>query len=169
MINISKLLPNFQKANDIQEIWNGFQSIMDDLRVLTNEKVKLDEFDAKLKKWMNKLLSVYQTKQVTPYMHALFSHVSEFVALHGNKVAFTQQGLEKLNDITAKNYFRASNQRNTEALEQILQKNNRIGYYKDSEYVRQKLRFSCSNCGDTGHNIKTCLEYYNNSAFPMTE
>lgn len=82
MINISKLLTNFQKADDIQEIWNGFQSIMDDIRVLTNEKVKLDEFAVKLKKWMNKFLSVYQTKHVTPYMHALFSHVSEFVALN---------------------------------------------------------------------------------------
>lgn len=165
MMNISKLLPNFQKADIIQEIWNGFQSIMDDIRVLTNEKVKLDEFDVKLKKWMEKFLSVYQTKHVTPYMHALFSHVSEFVALHGNIVAFTQQGLEKLNDITTKNYFRASNQRNTEALEQILQKNNRMEYYKDSGFVRQKLCFTCSNCGESGHNIKTCLDPCNNCAF----
>ena len=41
-------------------------------------------------------------------MHALISHVSEFVSLHGNIVAFTQQGLEKLNDTTTKNYFEAT-------------------------------------------------------------
>ena len=36
------------------------------------------------------------------YMHALAMHVSQFIHLYENLVAFMQQGLEKLNDTTAK-------------------------------------------------------------------
>ena len=61
-------------------------------------------------------------------------------------------------DTTTKNYFEATNHRNTEALQQILQKNNRMEHYVDSGYVREKRNFSCNNCNLSGHNIKTCTQ-----------
>ena len=54
------------------------------------------------KAWVRLFTSVYQTKDVTPYIHALGMHVSEFLHLYGNIVMFNQQGLEKLNDLTTK-------------------------------------------------------------------
>jgi len=60
---------------------------------------------------------VYQTKDVTPYIHALLNHVPEFIRLHGNLISFTQQGLEKLNDVSTKEFQRASNHRDFEAKE----------------------------------------------------
>ena len=40
----------------------------------------------------------------------------------GNVVMFSQQGLEKLNDLTTKHFQRASNQREYDALKQVLEK-----------------------------------------------
>ena len=51
---------------------------------------------------MNLFTSIYQSKDVTPYMQAFAVHTSEFICLHGNIIRFTQQGLEKLNDLTTK-------------------------------------------------------------------
>ena len=34
---------------------------------------------------------------VTPYIHAMAKHVSEFRQIHGSVLPFTQQGLEKYN------------------------------------------------------------------------
>ena len=58
-------------------------------------------------------------------MYAFAMHVLEFMSLHGDVVAFTQQGLEKLNDnnnITTQHFQRASNHRDYEALKQIIEK-----------------------------------------------
>ena len=108
LIDITELLPISGKSCVIQEIWNGCNSIMKNLKQLTDEKEKLKLFNIQVRQWATRFLSVYQSKHVTPYMHALISHVSELVSLHGNIVAFTQQGLEKLNDTTTKNYFEAT-------------------------------------------------------------
>lgn len=52
------------------------------------------------KSWQSKFLQVhvYQTKNITPYMHAFVAHVPEFLKIHGAIAPYTQQGLEKLND-----------------------------------------------------------------------
>ena len=50
-------------------------------------------------------------------------HIPEYLQLHkGNIVQFTLQGLEKLNDISTKNFQRLSNHWDHETLKQILQK-----------------------------------------------
>jgi len=77
-------------------------------------------------------------KNVTPYVHALANHVSEFLQLYGSLVPYNQQELEKLNDFTTKDYQRRSNQRDVEALKQILEKKNRNEYLEDHMYVRKK-------------------------------
>ena len=40
----------------------------------------------------------YQTKDVTPYIHALHAHVPEILKLYKNIAYYTQQGIEKYND-----------------------------------------------------------------------
>ena len=44
----------------------------------------IDKFDASAKTWVNDFVTLYQTKDMTPYMHAFSMHVSQFLSLHGN-------------------------------------------------------------------------------------
>ena len=83
-------------------------------------------------------------------------HVPEFITLHGNLVSFTQQGLEKLNDFSTKQFQRASNHRNIESLKQMLEKRNRVENLEDSGYQRIKRVLTCSKCKKTGHNKRSC-------------
>lgn len=70
--------------------------------------------------------STYQKKDVTPYMHCLGMHVSQFLKLHGNINIFTQQGLEKLNDMMTIHFHHSPNHREQEVFKQMLQKRNRL-------------------------------------------
>ena len=101
---------------------------------------------------------------ITPYIHALANHVGEFLTLHGSLLPFTQQGLEKYNDATTKQYFRATNHKGTQAFMQIMQKQNRIEYLNDRGLCsKSKYVVKCSNCRQEGHSMRTCSEPCNNS------
>ena len=65
---------------------------------------------------------VYQAKDVIPYMHAFTMHVPEMLELRRNIVTFTQQSLEKLNDITTEQFQRSTNHQELLSLRQILEK-----------------------------------------------
>ena len=102
--------------------------------------------------------TIYQTKHITPYIHLLVSHISEFLAVHGTIAVFYEQGLEKLNDNVTKNYFRSTNHRDKECLKQIILKLNRLEELEDNGYGRQKLSDVCRICKQIGHNAKTCKQ-----------
>ena len=59
-------------------------------------------FEVKAKAFVDRFVSIYPTKYVTPYMHCTFMmhHISELMSLHGSILSFTQQGMEKYNDVT---------------------------------------------------------------------
>ena len=101
---------------------------------------------------------MYQSKDVTPYIHALMNHVGQFMQIHGSILSFTQQGLEKLNDVVTKNFFHSSCHRD-EALKQLIEKQNRIEHLNDAGKKRAKLfEVECSNCPKHGNNRLTCSE-----------
>lgn len=52
---------------------------------------------------------VYQSKNVTPYIHILAKHIPDFIQRYKNISQFTQQGLEKLNDQTTLDFARSTN------------------------------------------------------------
>jgi len=54
-------------------------------------------------------LSIYQTKNVTPYIHLLACHIPEFLKRYGTIAPFSQQDVEKLNDLITKDNFRSTN------------------------------------------------------------
>lgn len=154
-VNIVSLLPNCPHSEKIQEIWNDFTAITDELK----QDVKLDDVDkikTNIKMWMNKFLTVYQTKDVTPYMHAFSAHVPEFLSLYGNIEQFTQQGMEKYNDITSKNFFRSTNHQGISAIRQLFFKRKRVQFLEAAGCSRVKRAYTCSNCNEVGHTIKTC-------------
>ena len=95
-----------------------------------NNALKLDftsedeiiQLQGDIKSWFGLVLSVYQAKHVTPYMHALHCHVPEFLKLYQNMAYYTQQGLEKYNDRASKDFFRSTNHKGIDALKQLFLK-----------------------------------------------
>ena len=81
-----------------------------------------------------KFLDLYQAKDVTPYMHASYAHVPEFLKLYQNLAYYTQQGMEKYNDTVWKDYFRSSNHRGVSALKQLFM-------------IKQNTAFGSGCCG----------------------
>ena len=142
-----------EKSIQLQKLWTTFFEL---INYLNEPECNSVEFDCRTKTWVRLFTSLYQSKDVTPYMHAFAMHVSQFIDLHGNITMFTQQGLEKLNDLTTIHFQRSSNHRNTDALRQILEKWNHIENLEDSGYQITKSEQKCSNCQLTGHNKRTC-------------
>ena len=98
-------------------------------------------FRADTKSWVELYLTVYQTKNITSYIHAFSMHVWEFIELYGSLLAFSQQGLEKLNDFTTIHYMRASNHHHKDdgALRQLLLKRNRLDVMEDQSVARNEV------------------------------
>ena len=92
------------------------------MKALGKSDYSATDFEHCSKAWVEAFTSIYQTKDVTPYMHAFSMHVSEFINLYGNIGMFSQQGLKKLNDITTVHFQHLTNHR-----EQLLGKRNRRG------------------------------------------
>ncbi len=157
-ISVQELLPHYEKKSQIQQLWEGFLEIYNTITLdeISNDAVM--SLKARIKKWMVLFKSVYQTKHVTPYMHALMHHVPEFIRLHGSLVKFNQQGLEKLNQNQTKDFYRATNFRRQEAVFMLLQKWNRLKEVEDEGYKRQKQVQFCSNCKEANHNMITCTK-----------
>ena len=80
----------------MQELWSEFYNTIQELNTKECDPRK---FETKAKGWVTLFISIHQKKDATPYMHAMTHYIL------GNIVQFTQQGLEKLNDISTK-YFR---------------------------------------------------------------
>lgn len=96
-INIPSLFPALPNAAIMQDIWMEFWRLFN---TLGESDVNHTELKEDCKKWVKLFLRVYQTTNVTPYIHSLVYHVPEFIEAYGNISKFTQQGLEKLNHST---------------------------------------------------------------------
>ncbi len=151
-INIPAAFPDLQSKETLQKLWNDFFKLMASLGHSSCHNAV--DFEQSAKAWVKLFTSVYQSKDVTPYMHAFAMHVHQFLSLHGNIVTFSQQGLEKLNDITTIHYH-STNHRESEALKQLLEKRNRIEELEYG-YQRSKQVQKCSFCKSAGHNKRTC-------------
>ena len=155
-ISIPTLFPELSKAKERQEIWVQFYQLYKQVGAESFTPEEIDQLQLDLIHWMNTFLSVYQSRHVTPYMHSFVSHVPEFLTLYGNLTQFTQQGMEKLNDISTQYYFRATNHHKHESLTQLLLKRNRIEELEDGGNIRQKRNLCCSLCKQNSHNKATC-------------
>lgn len=157
-INLITLFPSVPRISDIQELWTGFMKLNRIIRSTTLSTDTIRVFKSDAREWLHQYLQIYQTKNITPYIHALVAHVPQFMELYGGIVAFTQQGLEKLNDDMTQFFYRGSNHRGQEALQQMLQKKNRLTYLCDSGFKRPKRKQVCSYCKKGGHNSRTCKQ-----------
>ena len=94
-IDIPKLFLAVPQAENIQKLWDSFIDIYSTLRATSpfcNEEIM--NFEAHVQTWITLFLSIYQSKNVTPYMRILVYHVPEFLHKYGTLSLFTQQGIE---------------------------------------------------------------------------
>ena len=154
-INFQELIPDHPKLNLIESLWSRFGSLMDKLdQDMSNDQI--DEFEKEAKQWCEMYgKEVYLSKDVTPYMHILAFHLPEAMRLHGNVVNFCQQGLEKLNHLVTKWYFRSTNF-GKNALKQIMHKQQRIRTLEGHCRRPPAFNMTCTKCKNTGHNKRTC-------------
>ena len=155
-INIPTLFPTHNRKEQLQALWTDFYSLIKKLGESHCEDI--DEFEKSVKSWVIKFTELYQTKDVTLYIHAFSMHVPQFLRMYGNISVFTQQGLEKLNDFSTKFYQRSSNHRTFESLQQILEKHNRLEILESNGCQRTKKIQKCSVYKCIGHNKRCCPE-----------
>ena len=158
-INIPELFPDLEHRDVIQSLWRDLVEVNRLLSArpeeVTTEHVVL--FERKSKAFVDKFVQLYPSKHVTPYMHCMMQHVTEFMVTHGSILPFTQQGLEKYNDLMTKDYFRSTSHRGEQCLVQILQKQNRTEHLESLGAKRRKRHeITCHNCKQMGHNKLTC-------------
>ena len=152
-MNITNLF-HLSNGEEIQALWTDFYKLMKRLSKVESDP---DDFERDAKDWVDKFSTIYQKKDVTPYMHALICHVPEFLRQYdGNLTIFNQQGLEKLNDVTTQYFQRGTNHHDISALQQILRKHIRLQRLQDSGYSREIHNHKCTLCKKVGHNKRTC-------------
>lgn len=162
-ISISTLLPTLPPTDTsrIQHLWDELLRLKNIFSKQPEElsQVDIDAFEDGARQWGHNYVDVYHDRNVTPYIHAMANHFDEFLQLHGSLLPFTQQGLEKYNDLVTKQYFRASNHKTVQAFHQIMEKQNRLEHLHDiGAHTSKALTMTCTNCKEAGHTKYTCQQ-----------
>jgi len=101
-----------------------------------DDRINAQKFEKWAKSWVKDFADVYHGKNVPPYMHVFSIHVAQFLEIYGSISCFSQQGLEKHNNLTTKYFQHSTNHHERESLLQILQKQNRIEMLEEYHNLR---------------------------------
>ena len=97
-VALPELFPELPNVNAIEELWNDFGKLESQLHLKSVSSVEAMKISKDAKDWVVKFTAIYQSKNVTPYIHILAMHIPEFLHKYKSLVVFTLQGMEKLND-----------------------------------------------------------------------
>ena len=86
------------------KLWSEFYNLINKLK---KSDCDSKEFEEHAKAWV-RLFITLPNKRCNPLYTCFCYALPEFVRLHGNITMFTQQGLEKLNDLSTKYFQRDS-------------------------------------------------------------
>ena len=92
-IKIPELFPELSNKDVIQSLWEKFYEMY---LLMNTEKPDSDVLKTEAEAWVTTYLTVYQTKNITPYIHAFAMHVHEFIRLYGSLQPYSQQALKSL-------------------------------------------------------------------------
>ena len=87
VVNLIALFPLIPRIDEIQKLWASFYDIIKTLHSDCDHVTVASSAEA----WVIHFCSLYQTKHVTPYVHALAMHVPQFIELYGNITKFTRK------------------------------------------------------------------------------
>ena len=86
------------KMATMQSLWLELLQINKLLGKPRTHEQDILQFEAMAKAWVDRFCTIYQKAKVTLYIHAMHSHVGQFLRQHGGLLPFSQQRLEKYND-----------------------------------------------------------------------
>ena len=143
-------------------IWREFFAIYNLIRSFGTLATSADvsQLQQLTRQWLGLYTSVFTIENIKPYMHLFMDHIPSLISAHGSLHIFNTQGLEKKNHVITVDYFRSTNHRRgpqgIESLSQLMQKFNRRSYLLKHKIRLQKRLRNCSNCHETGHDIRIC-------------
>ncbi|CAF1593409.1 unnamed protein product [Didymodactylos carnosus] len=117
------LYNNPQQTLDIMQLLQNFYQLLS----LYSERQSSQHYFTHLKQtsvmWVKQFASIFGDSYVTPYMHVLCDHMSEFQEKDEDDElsCFNLQGAEKYNDLSTTDYFRSTNKHHN-SLEQMIKK-----------------------------------------------
>jgi hypothetical protein len=136
-----------QRANVIRNLWNKFYDLYIKMK---DQTTKAEDFQNDAKNWLTLFLTpsegipntqgfkkgLYKPDNITPYIHVLVYHISEFMTIHqkwGLK-SFSCSGVEKKNHEQVSYFFRKTmkdggKKSKSSAIIEILQHENRALFY----------------------------------------
>ena len=74
-INIASLLPKLPNSEKLHAIWQTFYSLYQVFQRENTFHVEIEEYEASIRLWVRDFTTVYQTRHVTPYLHAFAKHI----------------------------------------------------------------------------------------------
>ena len=69
------IFPQLPNVETIQQIWRQFFQLINTVRADSITAEEIDKFETEGQAWLRCFLSIYQTKNVTPYMHLSLIHI----------------------------------------------------------------------------------------------
>ena len=114
----------------IEEVFEAYWEIHKIIRhhekprnTLAKEIIAIESMTAN---FMIKFLKVWNNKNITPYLHVTCHHLTEqYEFMNGNIDLYSTEGLEKLNDFTICQFFRATNNKGP-WIRQLLERDQRL-------------------------------------------
>lgn len=127
--NFPEFLHNHTPSlKDISKLFRDFYDIF--MKIKQNfYRKKIDLLEIDTNEWLNNFNNCFHSSMVTPYIHLFSSHLCFFVEKFGDIDSFNISGLEKLNDQTTIQYFKATN-KGKYFTSQLLAQRNRLDDYR---------------------------------------
>lgn len=123
------------KITEVEKLWKTYWDIF---HLLRSEYIYKngDHIRKKSKEFLKIFTSIYNPNKVTPYIHILCHHMGDLYDKYGPLNYFSAQGLEKLNDMTTKQFFSCTNKHRTYP-KQILERDYRVAEYEQHYRVAE--------------------------------
>ena len=125
-INFNQIFLDYNKSDQITKLYRDFHDIF--LKIKTNFYIN-DPLLLKssIRNWSTLYTNCFEKIEVTPYIHLFTCHLDFLIVRDGDIDLFNIQGLEKLNDMSTREYFNATNKKSF--IYQMLTKRLRDDYF----------------------------------------
>jgi len=124
--NLIDLFPGMEERLEVLNfLFSEYYSILNIIKNASYQPIDLSGLKERLICWLTFYLIEHPESKITPYIHCFVFHMVEFLTLFPNLHSFNMQGLEKLNDLTTKYYFKNTNRKSMTFLRQLVEKRNR--------------------------------------------
>ena len=123
------LFPDYLKDNRdilrLSRLFKNFKDIINIIKQNHNRNFDKKVLEEKLKVFLYDYIKSTPDKKITPYIHILVFHISEFIQIYKNINIYSMQGLEKKNHFLKTNFFRQTNHHKNEFPTILIEKLNR--------------------------------------------